>query len=171
MDGTILGTDVLHVTFLACVRRRPGTALRAALLFLFWRANAKRLLGVGAGPLAVARLPINTGVVAFGRAAHAAGRQVHIATAADVSLGRAVAVRFPFITSVMGSEAGINLKGANKAAALCRRFPGGFDYVGDSHADLPVWAAARTAIVVAPSRLLNWRASRLRKPLVILPRN
>ncbi|MGK3925280.1 hypothetical protein ABI066_16150, partial [Enterococcus faecium] len=40
--------------------------------------------------------------------------------------------------------------------ALVARFgAGGFDYAGDAFADLPVWAKARRAIVVAPTpRLL-----------------
>ncbi len=44
---------------------------------------------------------------------------------------------------------GVNLKGAAKAAALVERFgEGGFDYVGDTRADLPVWAKAQDAWVV-----------------------
>jgi len=46
-----------------------------------------------------------------------------------------------------------NLKAGRKAELLVSRFgSGGFQYVGDSSADLPIWKAANEAIMVWPSR-------------------
>lgn len=50
---------------------------------------------------------------------------------------------------MLATGEGRNLKGAAKAAALVAQFgAGGFDYAGDSCADLPVWLEARHAIMV-----------------------
>jgi len=59
--------------------------------------------------------------------------------------------------AVLASDGKTNLAGANKATAI-REFLGDkeFDYAGDSAADIPVWQAARTAILVGPTaRLLE----------------
>jgi hypothetical protein len=43
----------------------------------------------------------------------------------------------------------VNLTGRRKAALLEKRYGRGkFDYAGNERADLPVWAAARRAVVV-----------------------
>ncbi|WP_236938148.1 UbiA family prenyltransferase [Frigidibacter mobilis] len=48
-----------------------------------------------------------------------------------------------------GSAEGLNLKGADKAEFCTRSFgTGGFHYMGDAAADLPVWQAAARAITV-----------------------
>ena len=50
---------------------------------------------------------------------------------------------------VLASHDGVNLIGEAKARALVERFGrGGFDYAGDDARDLPVWRAARRAILV-----------------------
>ena len=54
-----------------------------------------------------------------------------------------------------------NLKGANKADFLLRHCPDGFTYVGDSNADLKVWAVAKSAVVVSSSNMLARRAARV----------
>ncbi len=46
------------------------------------------------------------------------------------------------------SEPGSNRKGGAKLAVLQQRFPQGFDYAGDSAADLPLWKCARRSLVV-----------------------
>jgi 4-hydroxybenzoate polyprenyltransferase len=49
----------------------------------------------------------------------------------------------------MGSTSENHLTGKNKAVALCARFgENGFDYLGDSPRDLPVWEKARHAYFV-----------------------
>jgi len=62
----------------------------------------------------------------------------------------------------MASDAERNLKGEDKAAALCARFgDGGFDYVGNSRADLPVWKSSAGAIVVGNAASLARDADRV----------
>ena len=62
---------------------------------------------------------------------------------------KAIAAHLDCFDEVHGSDGATNLKGGTKAAFLTERFgKDGFDYMGDSHADLAVWGQARRAITV-----------------------
>jgi 4-hydroxybenzoate polyprenyltransferase len=81
--------------------------------------------------------------------AKSSGRQVFLVTASDETAARLLAAAHPEIDDVIGSTPSRNLKGSAKAALLIERFgQHGFDYIGDSGADMPVWAAARRGYVV-----------------------
>jgi 4-hydroxybenzoate polyprenyltransferase len=79
----------------------------------------------------------------------ALGRRLILCTASDRSYADAVAAHLDVFDEVMASDGATNLAGHNKADALEQRFGhGGFDYAGNSSADLKVWRRARRAIVV-----------------------
>jgi 4-hydroxybenzoate polyprenyltransferase len=70
-------------------------------------------------------------------------------TAADVHLAQSISDHLGLFDEVYASDSQRNLKGATKAAFLADQFSAtGFDYVGDSAADLSVWRLARAAYVV-----------------------
>jgi 4-hydroxybenzoate polyprenyltransferase len=86
------------------------------------------------------------------RGAREAGRQVLLVTASDQRVADAVGRHLGLFDEVVGSDGARNLKGPEKARYLEGRFGAqGFDYVGDSMADLPVFAAAGRALVVGAS--------------------
>ncbi len=65
------------------------------------------------------------------------------------SLPKPIASYLGLFDEVHASDGQLNLKGANKAAFLAKHFAQtGFDYVGDSAADVEVWRNARAAYVV-----------------------
>lgn len=150
LDGTLLRTDVLYEKALALVRADPLNVLRMLYWAMSGRAHLKRRMAQ-AVTLDIEALPENPELVAFAEAEAKGGRPIHMSTATDNVTASQIARRFPFISSVIASDGQTNLKGAAKAAELARRFPLGFDYAGDSRADLPVWHAARQAIVVGAS--------------------
>ena len=150
LDHTLLRTDTLYETFLAFLKQNPFNLFRVFLWVLQGRPVLKRRLGEGTD-LAVDGLPLNQDVVALAEQAYANGRQVVIATAADESVAQKVAARLSMPVEVRASDGVKNLKGQKKAEALVAEFPNGFDYAGDSRADLPVWQAARKAILVGAS--------------------
>ena len=107
-----------------------------------------------------ATLPYKSDVLDFVREARASGRETVLATASDVLVANEVAAHLGCFTGVIASNGITNLSDEQKSAALVSRFGiGGFDYVGDSHADLTSWAAADRAVVVDPSPLLLRRAA------------
>ena len=72
-----------------------------------------------------------------------------LVTAADRELAESIARYLGLFDEVHASDGQINLKGASKAAFLAQHFAGtGFEYVGDSAADVEVWRHARAAYVV-----------------------
>jgi phosphoserine phosphatase len=63
--------------------------------------------------------------------------------------------------SIEGSDGVVNLVGAAKAARLRARFADGFSYAGDSIKDVPVFAAARSIVLVGASARVVRAAERL----------
>lgn len=157
LDHTLLRTDTLYETFLAFLKQNPFNLFLVFLWLFKGRPVLKRNLGEAA-ELSVDGLPMNEDVVALARAAHAEGRRVIIATAADESIAKQIAARLDMPVEVRASDGINNLKGRKKAEALTSEFPQGFDYAGDSRADLPVWQVARKAILVGASAGTRKRA-------------
>ncbi len=151
LDGTLLRTDLLYESFFSAAAARPLTALRLAFEHLHDRARLKIALA-GAANIDVAVLPVNQDVAARISDANVAGRPVLVATASEETLARTVVERVAPGVEVMGTTPDRNLKGEAKAQALIERYgERGFDYIGDSEADLSVWAKSNKAIAVSPN--------------------
>lgn len=158
LDGTLLRTDSLVESVLLLVKGSPAAILR--LPFWLWRGKAALKDEIARRvTLDPAALPYRGELVEFLRTEHTKGRSVLLVSAAHESIVRAVAEHLGFFDDVIATAAGTNRKGQHKRAALVARFgAGGFDYAGDSRADLPVWEAARSAIVVGSDARLARRA-------------
>jgi len=130
------------------VVRSPLSLLRLPGWLSEGRAGLKARLA-DEGVLDPVELPLNDAVLETVRAAREAGRRTALVSAADHRQVTAVAEATGLFDEAYGTAEGRNLKGETKAAFLTDHFgPKKFDYVGDSRADLPVWAAARHAITV-----------------------
>jgi phosphoserine phosphatase len=171
MDGTLLETDTteeLIVSFLRANFWRGG-------MLLFWllrgRAYFKRRLA-GEAVLRVELLPAHPAFVRFLEEQHAGGRILVLASATDERIVRLVAERFKIFSSVIGSDGKTNLRGEAKLRRLTELFgPKGFDYAGNSSADLPVWRGAAEAIVVNASRSMERRARQVATVARTFPRH
>jgi 4-hydroxybenzoate polyprenyltransferase/phosphoserine phosphatase len=150
LDGTLLATDTLHEGLIAAMLRDPVSVPRLLLSMLRGRAAFKRHVS-SAAPANAAVLPVRENFFAWLEAQRAAGRRLHLVTAADQSVADAIAEHLDIFDSAMGSDGSRNLKGTEKAAWLKQRFPGGFAYAGDSSHDLHVFAAADEIVLVNAS--------------------
>ena len=159
LDGSLLKTDMLYECLVLFLKRKPWNVWKLPYWLTKGKANLKRELAQETD-LNVATLPLNEDVVAYARFEAENGREVLIATASDVHLARKLAQGLDFVSEVIGSEPGRNLKGAQKAELLKQRFPDGFAYLGDSDADLPLVDAAKEVILVNPSARLKAAATR-----------
>jgi 4-hydroxybenzoate polyprenyltransferase/phosphoserine phosphatase len=164
LDGTLSRVDTLHEAFLGHVAAAPGRLVEAVGWLRRGKAGFKRRLADEriANPRA---LPLDEEVLTLLRDARAAGRRTALVSAADQRQVDAVAAEIGLFDEAHGTggpETGrVNLSGSAKADFLTRRFGrGGFDYVGDSRADLPVWRAARRAVTVGASARLRAAAER-----------
>jgi 4-hydroxybenzoate polyprenyltransferase len=85
-----------------------------------------------------------------------------LATGADILLAQPLADELGLFDQVLASDGRHNLSGAAKRDRLVAEFGAqGFDYVGNSARDLPVWGAARRGLLVRPSRRLAAAAARV----------
>src|SRR5690606_10292131 len=169
LDGTLVRGNLLVETACAFLRQFPHKAFMLLVWLMRGRAVLKQELARRAD-VDVEALPLNDELIAYAAGQAAAGRPVHVATAADRAIAEKVARRIPFIAGVLASDGRLNLKGANKARQLAERFPGGFDYAGDARADLAVWRVSRHAIVVEATRSVELAAGRVSQVARIFPR-
>jgi phosphoserine phosphatase len=81
-------------------------------------------------------------------------------TAADRRLAESIAAHVGLFDEVLASDGRETLKGRRKAERLVARFgAGGFEYLGDAAADLPVWQAAGSASLVGAGARLERRVA------------
>jgi 4-hydroxybenzoate polyprenyltransferase/phosphoserine phosphatase len=148
LDGTLIRGNLLWECVLALLKTHPLTLLFLPLWCLRGPAFLKHQLAARVH-LNPALLPYRPQVLDLLRKEKLSGRTVALVTAADLGLAEAIAAHLGFFDEVHASDGNHNLKGRNKAAFLAERFAQeGFDYVGDSRADLDVWKHARGAYVV-----------------------
>lgn len=150
LDGTLLATDTLHEGLVAALLRDPASVPGLLMALPKGRAAFKRLVS-RAAPANAAVLPLRQNFVEWLERQRAAGRRLHLVTAADQSVADAVAEHLDIFDSATGSDGTRNLKGSEKAAWLQERFPAGFAYAGDSRADLDVFAVAEEIVLVHTS--------------------
>lgn len=168
VDGTLLRTDLLFETFWAALSRRFVATLGATVKNWTKPARLKRELLEIAAP-DIAPLPVHEDVLGLANAAQRDGRAVCLVSGSDINLVDQVATRFGLDGPNFGSDGDNNLTGAAKARLLQARFgTGGYDYAGNSGADLHAWAGARRIVAVAPDRALNQRLRKLGKPAEII---
>ena len=169
LDRSLIRTDLLLETALAYLGSNPLGIFCLLGWLLGGRANVKRRLAE-AVDLDVQLIPVHDEVAALAARAKREGREVYLVTASDELLATKIAARFPFLDGVISSDGTRNLKGSRKAEVVRNRFPDGFDYVGDSHADIHVWRHAREIIVVEPSASVLRSVNSLRKPTSVIAR-
>ncbi|HEX6245805.1 MAG TPA: UbiA family prenyltransferase [Polyangiales bacterium] len=156
LDGTLIVTDTLWESVVLILRQRPWLTLFLPFWLLRGRAGFKEAVREHVS-LDVAALPYREPLVDALRAAKGAGRQLVLATAADSQLAERVAAHVGLFDQVFATEQGKNLKAKHKEARLTAEFPQGFDYIGDSHADLSVFQAARQGFLVGGTSALGNR--------------
>ncbi len=148
LDGTLCRTDTLHEAVLTVLNREPLSLLKLPRWLAEGRAQFKAHLADRC-VLDPEVLPFSPGVIAMLTAAREAGQHTALVSAADHRQVTAIAEATGLFDEAYGSAEGMNLKGAAKAAFLTDKYgEKGFDYLGDSKADIPVWQAARRAITV-----------------------
>jgi apolipoprotein N-acyltransferase len=163
LDGTLIRTDLLWESLARLLRRNPFQLLPVLFWWMRGRAFLKRQL-VRRVTIDPAALPYHEPFLAFLREQKATGRKLILVTASDRDMALPVANHVGLFDEVLGSDGKTNLRGANKLKVLVEKFgERGFDYAGNSSADLAVWRGAREAIVVNASAAVLKRAAECAK--------
>jgi 4-hydroxybenzoate polyprenyltransferase len=147
LDGTLLQTDTLHEGLMQLLRRQPLRVVQLLLAVGRGKAIFKQAV-TRATALDPATLPMNEDLLAYLHAQKAAGRPLALFSAADKSVVGAVADHLGLFEYAQGSDGTTNLSGADKLAAIRKRYGDDFIYAGNARVDLPIWLAAKGAIAV-----------------------
>lgn len=161
LDGTLIRSDVLVESVFLLLRYQPLTFLRGLLWLLKGKAYFKRKVADLVTPT-VETLPFNRSLVAWLiEQKKSQNAWLVLATASDARVAQQVAEHLGIFDEVLGTETR-NLASAHKRDALASRYGEfGFEYVGNSTADLDVWRAARVSHVVNPEFNVLGRARQL----------
>lgn len=156
LDGTLIHTDALHESLVGCVRSSPGSLLKAPFWLAKGRARFKAELAAAAMPDAKL-LPYDKRLLSFLSTEKQSGRKIFLATAADERVARSVADVLGVFDGIVASDGERNLKGTTKLDAIRQLVGDQFAYAGNSRADLPIWRAATSAIIVNAPKSIERR--------------
>jgi 4-hydroxybenzoate polyprenyltransferase len=147
LDGTLTPSDTLIEAMVRLVRQSPLCVFAMLWWALGGRARFKAEVSARVH-LRPELLPWREPLLAYLREEKAHGTPIVLATAAQDSIANAVAAHLGLFDQVLATDAGHNLKGSAKLAAIRAKVGERFVYAGDSAADLPIWNASAGAILV-----------------------
>lgn len=143
LDGTLIRSDTTFELCLLHIKSNPLLGwLQVLVWFLSSKSGAKTRLARLHGPdFNVPGLPFSDMLAEPTLAAHS--ERALVSGSADF-LVQKIATHLGGFSLIKGTDEVTNMIGQNKAEFLKAHYPDGFDYVGDSRADIPVWDAAST---------------------------
>lgn len=148
-DGTLVKTDLLHEALLLLVKQAP----LALPLLPFWLLRGKAYFKERVAERVTidwSSLPYNEEILALIREARQQERRVVLATASPLAWAEGIARQLGLFDDIVATKGDVNLAGAGKAQRLVELYGNrNFDYIGNSNADVPVWACARAGLVVS----------------------
>lgn len=148
LDGSLLKTDSLWEQ-IALILRSPWLLFGALLSLLKGKLSFKFYCLHHAGIPSVSLLPFNKEVLNIIQKHVDADIPVILATAALQDIALEVQRNVLGISEVIASTSTVNLKGEYKAQAIQEHAEGrAFAYIGNDHADLPVWKHAKGVFYV-----------------------
>lgn len=148
VDGTLLRTDLLAESCIKLLIERPLDAFKLPVWLFAGKARLKREIASRVD-IDVDLLPVDEEVLYFLKAEHRRGRKIYLASASHHRYVEALAARIAICEGVFATANDINLGGTKKADVLVRAFgEKGFDYIGNSRADVPIFRAARNGYLV-----------------------
>ncbi|MCB2149016.1 MAG: UbiA family prenyltransferase [Deltaproteobacteria bacterium] len=161
LDGTLIRTDSLIESLMRLFKSSPMSGFSMLAWLAGGRARLKQEVARRV-TLDVSSLPYNIEVLTFLRDQHHDNRPLVLATGADAHIARQIADYLQIFDRVLASDGTTNLAGTAKRERLATEFGiGGFDYLGNGRPDLPVWQAARRAMVVGSPAFVDRLRARL----------
>lgn len=161
LDGTLLRSDVLIETGFSFIKDKPLRFFEPIFWLMSGKASLKDRLSKEAN-LDVTVLPYDQQVLKLIEEEKKKGRKIILATASHKLYADKIANYLGIFDDVMATEEGVNLSGSQKGDALVNEFGvKGFDYVGNSGSDIPVWRMANRSYVVNPELGVEAKAKSL----------
>ena len=148
LDRALVKTDILLESLLALLRSNIWYIFILPCWLLKGKAYLKSMIANRA-TIDVEKLPYNQEVVKFIAGEKDKGREVVLVTATNILYAEQIAKYLEIFSLVVASNDKINLKSINKRDRLESLYgKKGYDYLGDSSADIVVWKSANSALLV-----------------------
>jgi 4-hydroxybenzoate polyprenyltransferase/phosphoserine phosphatase len=159
LDGTLVKSDTLIDSLLVMVRTRPRLLLALPARLFHGKAAFKAFVTESIS-LDVVHLPYNRKLLQFLQRERNQGRDIYLATGADVRLANRVAEHLGIFKGVLGSDGATNLTGTRKLDRLRIQLQANlgsaaFDYIGNDTPDLPLLVQAAQPMVANPTLALR----------------
>jgi 4-hydroxybenzoate polyprenyltransferase/phosphoserine phosphatase len=152
LDGTLIRSDLLYESASQFIIQNPFQLLKLPYWLVKKGISYLKTRLAGVVQIDIALLPYNNSLIEWLRQEKQSGRKLVLATASDERLANSVAKHIGLFDEVFGSKYPVNLKSDLKRDHLVDLYgENGFDYVGNSSADLPIWDCARRAYIVGNS--------------------
>ncbi|MFA4994808.1 MAG: UbiA family prenyltransferase [Bdellovibrionales bacterium] len=165
LDGTLVKTDLLHEAYCDSFTHGFRHHLKCASAFLRGGRSSLKAYLAQESNVDHTKLPYNEAVLELIRAARRDGRPVYLATASNHLHAEAIASHLGLFDGVFASDDKTNLKAEVKAQTLADRFgKKNFDYVGNSTADIPIWAISHKVYAVNVSAQTQRKINKLGLP-------
>jgi len=163
LDGSLVKTDLLYEALLSYLKVNIFAIFRILVWLLKGKAELKNRLA-NKIYLDVERLPYNMDVLSYLK--EEKGRYLVLASASPSSFVNAVASHLGIFDEVLSTGCR-NLSGRNKADLLVERFGySGFEYIGNSKEDIPVWNKSKRAVIVSSSPFPTPIARKIKAPMI-----
>ncbi|WP_250465432.1 UbiA family prenyltransferase [Caballeronia sp. GAFFF2] len=151
LDGTLIRSDLLVESGFAFLKAAPHRFYEPVAWLSSGGKPALKSRLANEAHVDVKVLPYDMQIVSWLKEARAAGRPIVLATASHERFAAGIAEHLGIFDRVFATNEQVNLSAAKKRDALVAAYgEKGFDYVGNSHDDVPVWKAADRAYVVNP---------------------
>lgn len=168
LDGTLIKTDILIESLMKYLMINPFNIFTFFILLFKGKSALKseisRVVNID-----VSLLPYNQDVIEYINSEKTLGREVILATATNIKYAEQVASHLSIFDDVIASDESVNLASKYKANELIKRYgERGFDYMGNSKADIDVWSKSESAIIVNPDNGVIKKANKLGNVLKII---
>lgn len=166
LDGALLSTDMLYESLILLIKKNPLFVFILPFWLLKGKGWLKHKLYQYVQPNEKS-LPYRRELIEYLKVQKAQGRKLILTTATIRPLAEKAAAYVGIFDEVIASEMKLdgkvyNLFGEDKRKELVGRFgEKGFDYAGDSAADLNVWRSARKAIIVEAEKKVIKQAGKI----------
>jgi len=162
LDGTLVKTDMLDESIVSKYSKSPLSMFFFPILLLKGKANFKEHLSreFSFDPKT---LPYRDEVLELIEIHRSSGSAIVLATASSESVAKAISRHLGIFDLVISSSPTSNLAGRKKAESLIERYgAGGFDYIGNTTKDPPVWKAARVPYLAGRNRAARAAFNRIK---------
>lgn len=161
LDHTLISTDIIWEQILELLKRNPLIFFVIIIWFLRGKKFLKNKLTekVEIDPN---QLPFRQSVIDFILEKKRNGAKAYLVTATNEIVARRINNFLGLFDEVYGSTSQVNLRGKYKAKLLEEKFGRfGFEYLGDSKKDLPIWKISARNYLVTPSKNLERRVAKI----------